>query len=118
LDEWVALVRFLEFLKRRLVVSRIECDVALQVRKELCLLGIGSLVEDVLRRSDVLLRLRSMASCSFARSTSGRLCKLISNTSVATPSGRKSLISSIITRHEISLDGIRGMVSLAKIQNE
>ena len=56
MDERVVLVRLQQFFKRRLVVSRIERDIALQVGKELRLLGIGSLVEDVLGGSDVLLR--------------------------------------------------------------
>jgi hypothetical protein len=56
LDERVVLVRLQEFFKRRLVISRIESDIALQVGNELRLLWIGSLVEEVLRRSDVLLR--------------------------------------------------------------
>src|SRR5947208_11074339 len=56
LDEGVVLVCLLQFLKGRLVISRIECDIALQVRKELGLLGIGPPVENVLRGSDMLLR--------------------------------------------------------------
>ena len=56
LDERVVLIGLQQFLKRRLVISRIERDVALQVGKELRLLGIGPLVEDCLRGSDALLR--------------------------------------------------------------
>src|SRR6267142_410500 len=55
LDERVILVRLQQFLKSCLVIPRIECDIALQVGKELRLLRIGSLVENLLRRSDVLL---------------------------------------------------------------
>jgi hypothetical protein len=57
LDKGVVLVCLQQFLKRRLVVSRIEGDVASKVGKEYLLLGIGSLIEDGLRGSDVLLRL-------------------------------------------------------------
>src|SRR5713226_7291685 len=48
--------------KRRLVLSRKECHVAFQVRKELGLLGDGALVEDGLCRSNMLLRFRLVAS--------------------------------------------------------
>ena len=51
-----------QFFKRRFVISTVERDISLLIGKELRLLGIGSLVEDVLCRSDVLLRLRLVSS--------------------------------------------------------
>ena len=53
-DERIVLVRFEKLLELRLILARIKRNIALQVRKELCLLRVGSLVKDVPRSSNVL----------------------------------------------------------------
>src|SRR5690349_10362838 len=62
LNEGIVLVGLAQVRECSFVISRIERDVAFEIRKELCLFGVGTLVEYCFGCSNVSLRFRMVAA--------------------------------------------------------